>query len=165
MLFRSTYFPGKLEQIAKDRNIQFTTELCYVNSNTALIRSIIKNIGNENANISLNWRGGVFNDIASMSKENDGVLVSENKDNGLLFVSFPNAENISLKGKDSLFVVEKESITLKPGEEYSSTITQTFNYDPKVIQSEVNQLSTIDPNTVFAQNSARWNGASGQQTG
>ncbi len=80
----TTYFPGKLEQIAKDRNIQFTTELCYVNSNTALIRSVIKNIGNENANVSLNWRGGVFNDIASLSKENDGVLVSENKDNGLL---------------------------------------------------------------------------------
>lgn len=154
----ATYYPGKLEQVVKDRDLEFRTELCYVNAHTALIRSVLKNIGKDVITVSLNWKGGIYPDNAELKQEGKGVLITVKRDPEQLLAIYQTAREVAVKGKDSVFVTEKENIVLNPGESSESIITQSFSYDPAQLETEKSLLASVNATEVFEKNQSRWNG-------
>lgn len=154
----ATYYPGKLEQIIKDRSLEFRTELCYADAHTVLIRSVLKNIGNTPLKVSLKWKGGIFPDNAELKQASGReVLIQGKRDQEQLLTLYQTAQEVRTKGKDSIFVTEKENLTLQPGETSESVISQTFSYGADQIEGKRAALSSVNVAEVFAQNEVRWN--------
>lgn len=154
----ATYYPGKLEQVVKDRNLEFRTELCYVNAHTVLIRSVLKNIGNDAITVSLRWKGGIYPDNAELKQEGRGIRINGKRDPEQLMALYQTAQEVTVKGKDSIFVTEKENLMLQPGETSESVISQTFSYGIEEMERAKAALSSMDAAEVFEKNQTRWNG-------
>lgn len=152
------YYPGKLEQVVKDRNLKFVTELCFNSDKTVCIQSSVENISGGDLNISLKWNGGVYEKSAELKAQGSGVTITENREKAKLFVNFKSAESVKLIGKDSLRAVEKDNYVLKAGEKIQSVITQTFCYEQDELDKEINEISNINATEVFAKNKERWDG-------
>lgn len=170
----SEYLPGKLIQTYKNGNLKFVTELCFATSRSAVVRSTITNLTEAPLNISLKWKGGVFEKTAKLdakdnqinifypfykygTKENDKPKTSP-VDNVNISISFNTAENVVTNGKDSLFVNEKNNYTLEPGKQYQSSYIETLVLKDEDINKEKDCLSNISIDECFIKNETRWNG-------
>lgn len=150
------------------------TELCFATSRSAVVRSTITNLTKAPLNISLKWKGGVFEKTAKLdakdnqinifypfykygTKENDKPKTSP-VDNVNISISFNTAENVVTNGKDSLFVNEKNNYTLEPGKQYQSSYIETLVLKDEDINKEKDCLSNISIDECFIKNETRWNG-------
>lgn len=124
---------------------------------TAVIRSSVKNISSKDLTVSLQWRGGVYENSATLSATGKGVKVVHNQEQTLTFISFNTAQDVRLVGKDSLLVAEKENFQLTPGSGFETVSTQTFAFDEATLSKEFEQLKGLDADRVFVENEKRWN--------
>ena len=152
------YYPGKLVQEFRDEQLYFVTELCYESTQTAVIRTTVRNISDKELNISLSYDGGLMGKDASLKAMEKGVLINTGVEGAQLAVRFVTADRIEAAGKDSLHVAEKASLALAPGAEYQGTITETFAFDEASLQNELKAQSSMNVEQVFAKNEERWNG-------
>ena len=152
------YYPGKLVQEFRDEQLYFVTELCYESTQTAVIRTTVRNISDKELNISLSYDGGLMGKDASLKAMEKGVLINTGVEGAQLAVRFVTADKIEAAGKDSLHVAEKASLALAPGAEYQGTITETFAFDEASLQNELKAQSSMNVEQVFAKNEERWNG-------
>ena len=152
------YYPGKLVQEFRDEQLYFVTELCYESTQTAVIRTTVRNISDKELNISLSYDGGLMGKDASLKAMEKGVLINTGVEGAQLAVRFVTADKIEAAGKDSLHVAEKASLALAPGAEYQGTITETFAFDEASLQNELKAQSAMNVEQVFAKNEERWNG-------
>lgn len=153
----SKYYPGKLVQEFRNEQLSFVTELCFLSSRTALIRSRVDNTGGREVSVSLQWRGGVYENSAILSVEEKGIRIANNREQAFTYASFPTAEDVRLVGTDSLLVVEKEELRLSPGGSFETASTQTFAFDRGALDKELEQLKDLEVNLVFSENEKRWN--------
>ncbi len=152
------YFPGKLEQYFKNQKISFTTELCYASSSSTVTRGYIKNICNSEVTVSLGWNGGVYNNSAKLEKDKNKIRITLNDGNGLLTIHYLTAQEVALKGCDSISVVEKERIVLAPGQGFECAITQTFAFSFDELYNNEKGISTLQVSETFKENKLRWDG-------
>ena len=152
------YYPGKLVQEFRDEQLYFVTELCYESTQTAVIRTTVRNISDKELNISLSYDGGLMGKDASLKAMEKGVLINTGVEGAQLAVRFVTGDKIEAAGKDSLHVAEKASLALAPGAEYQGTITETFAFDEASLQNELKAQSAMNVEQVFAKNEERWNG-------
>lgn len=151
------YYPGKLVQEFSDERLSFVTELCFSSARTAVIRSCVKNIGSEELNISMQWRGGVYENSASLSLNENCVNIQQKQEPSYTSVNFNTAKEVRLQGRDSLLVVEQESYQLKPGDGFETVSTQTFAFDEASLNTELAHLKDMNVAQVFSDNEKRWN--------
>lgn len=151
------YLPGKLKQEYNDENLNFTTELCYVTPRSAAIRSIVKNVGDKPVEIDFDWIGGVHDKKSVSTPVDKGISFLRPTDSVSTAVRFITADKVEANGNDSLRVVEKKGLTLKPGETYESAITETLMLKGENLGQELALLKEFDIDKCFADNEKEWN--------
>lgn len=151
------YLPGKLKQEYNDENLNFTTELCYVTPRSAAIRSIVKNVGDKPVEIDFDWIGGVHDKKSVSTPVDKGISFLRPTDSVSTAVRFITADKVEANGNDSLRVVEKKGLTLKPGETYESAITETLMLKGENLGQELASLKEFDIDKCFADNEKEWN--------
>lgn len=152
------YYPGKLVQEFRDEQLYYVTELCYESTQTAVIRTTVRNISDKELKISLSYDGGLMSKNASAKSMDKGALIQTGVEDAQLAIRFNTADQVNVVGKDSLHVEEKSALTLAAGAEYKGTITETFAFDEASLQKEMKATASIDADKVFAKNEERWNG-------
>lgn len=151
------YLPGKLKQEYNDENLNFTTEFCYVTPRSAAIRSIVKNVGDKPVEIDFDWIGGVHDKKSVSTPVDKGISFLRPTDSVSTAVRFITADKVEANGNDSLRVVEKKGLTLKPGETYESAITETLMLKGENLGQELASLKGFDIDKCFADNEKEWN--------
>ena len=152
------YMPGKLQQEFRDEQISLLTELCFESASTAVIRTTVTNRSGKDIRLSLEWKGNIYDTNRTLALTETGFSITQTSDPGGLALRFLTADRLTLPAPDSLRVVEKEDILLPPGKEYTSFITETFAFDPSVLQAAARQMEGKDLDAVFQANQTRWDG-------
>ena len=150
------YLPGKLIQEFNNKDIHFTTELCFATNRTAVVRSVIKNVSGQPMHVSLEWVGGVFNKKSQLTAEGNSVSVLHFPDSTVTTTCFRTADKVRLVNTDSLHVCEKNDIVLPADAEYRSEYTQTLMLRREDSAKELAAVRNIDIDKCFAENKVRW---------
>ena len=151
------YLPGKLIQEFNDEQLHIVTELCFVNNRSAVVRTRIQNRSDKALQLSLDWNGGTFAETAKLSLDNRCVSAVRLSDQTFTATDFPQAADVKLVKKDSLYVTEVKNHTLAPAATYQTYYTQTLGYSEDEVKREHQALKGLDVDACFAQNEARWN--------
>ena len=151
------YLPGRLVQEFNDEQLNFTTELCFATSRTAIVRSVVKNKSQEPITFSLTWKGGVFDKNSTLKTIDKGVDILRQADSTRTIIRFCTADQVALVNKDSLQAIEKIDLVLQPGATYQSNYTQTLTLRGEDVQKELVSIADLDANACFEANEQHWN--------
>ena len=152
------YHPGKLVQEFSDEQLEFTTELCFATSRSAMVRSLVKNVSDKPISFSMKWDGGVFDKTTEVKKDGNSVDFLRPKDQNHVVVRFLTADHVDVIGNDSLRATEKSEFILQPGDVYQANYSQTLTLKQEDLQKELDALAKMDVNDAFKANEVRWNG-------
>ncbi|KAF0333414.1 cell wall surface anchor family protein [Pediococcus acidilactici] len=173
------YYPGRLNQVYKFKNLTVTLDLIFTDSRTAMVRTNIQNTGKTNLSLKAYWTGDIINKLKTREKKavnfkqqlvkgTNGVKVkfSKVRNDNYYMTTAGNQFNVvysapvktSIKGdkyKSSL----NKTLTVKPGESQTLESTQSYTFTKKEADVEVakanNDFANVD--TLFQQNENRWN--------
>lgn len=151
------YLPGKLVQEFSDEQIHFKTELCFVTSRTAAVRSIIKNVSNEPLKISMLWNGGVFEGGSTIEHAGNCFNILRSNDSVLTVVNFRTANKSNLVTKDSLQALEIRELILEPNSSYQANYSQTVMLKGENVGKELSFIENINIDNCFEENTRKWN--------
>lgn len=153
----SLYQPGKLVQNFNNGQIHVITELCFATSRSVIVRTTMQNVGSASATVSMHWKGGVFDKQSLSRQEGNRVLMIRKKDSLLTATHFQTADKVMLLHNDSLKVIEKESLSLKPGEIYQAVYVQSVLLRGDDWQKEFAMADALNVESSFKMNTIRWN--------
>lgn len=151
------YLPGRLVQEFNDEQLNFVTELCFGTSRTAVVRSVIKNIGKEPVTVSLVWDGGVFDKTSVLKATDKSISILRPADSTCTVIRFCTADQVMVVNKDSLRAMEKVELVLQPNATYQANYTQTMMLRGEDLQKELAAIASLDVNACFDTNEKRWN--------
>ncbi|MEE6744389.1 hypothetical protein RAO22_06810 [Pediococcus acidilactici] len=63
------YYPGRLNQVYKFKNLTVTLDLIFTDSRTAMVRTNIQNTGKTNLSLKAYWTGDIINKLKTPGKE------------------------------------------------------------------------------------------------
>lgn len=153
----SKYLPGRLAQEFRNDKIAMKTELCFVSSRSAAVRTVVKNVTDIPVKISMQWTGGTFDRKSQSVLIDKGVIYLNPSDSTRLAINFRTADQVRLTASDSLEVSERGDLLLQPGASYQAEYTQSLMMRGEDVENELNGLSRLDMQAGFEQNADRWN--------
>lgn len=182
-----TYYPGRLNQVYKFKNITVTLDLIFVSDRTAMVKTDIKNTGDKALNLKAFWSGDIINELKTRDKK---VIKFKQKlqtgKNGVnvQFSKVRNDNYYMTTAENQFNVVYSQPVQTKiSGDKYRSSLehdltiaaggqqdlysTQSYTFTKNEAQKEVNNASTYfnTADTLFQQNETRWNGYINSATG
>lgn len=151
------YLPGRLVQEFADEQLHLVTELCFATQRTAVVRTALENTSTQPLTLTLQWQGGTFAGTAQWRTEGKVATAMRLRDSAQVATHFLTAEEIELRGKDSLRVTEKKELTLQPGQRYQAHYTQSVVLKQEDLAGEVAQTAAMSVDQCFDDNTQRWN--------
>jgi putative isomerase len=173
------YYPGRLNQVYKFKNIEVTMDLIFIDNRTAMVKTDIENIGKNSLNLKVYWSGDIINKLKTrekstvnfkqkLVKNTNGVTIKFSKvrnDNYYMTtadnqfnVVYSNPVKTTVQGNSYKSSLNKE-ITIKPKEKQQFESTQSYTFTKQEANKEVKNANNAFTNTdlLFQQNKNRWN--------
>jgi putative isomerase len=164
LLVKNHYYPGLLVQQIQIGEILITLELCFANSNLALIRTSLFNKSGQSKSLKPGWRGHLISGTDRIEKVNQGIEIQIDQSDQLFGVMVSPQQSVEIEieeGKSSYSMQFPNAIELMPGQKYTIYLVHTFSENKEEslnTKAKIERLFEYDPENVFYQNEIRWNG-------
>ena len=139
-----------LEQTYISEKLELHQKLVFLSGHTALIKSTIKNISDENYSLTYQFKSKQFlADGLKLSSSKNQLTINSTKTNAIGHIILP--EEFNLESTESSYVSNKINIDLKPNQTKKFTISQTFIFPEYSWIEELKSISKTDFKSVLNQ--------------
>lgn len=174
-----SYYPGKLVQKYKIKDIILDLTLIFVSDRTALIETKIENISDESVSLDISWEGSVFDKLVEgdnsielgTNLESTSKSVTVNFEEVREVWSYLATEEVKYhiyRDKEINTEIDKldyistlkESIKLEPTETFETYATESYTFTEEEFTQEQKKLNDYleNPHMYFDENNKRWQG-------
>ncbi len=144
----TTSYNSHLEQVFLSNNLVLKQKLVFSSGHTALIKSTIKNTGNQQITIEYQWKNNkIFADGLQLSSHKNQVRIKSYKTDAVGHLIFPKETNIN--STDSTYITGVKTIKLQPNQTEKILISQTFIFPEYSWKKEFNSLKNIKFDSVL----------------
>lgn len=172
------YYPGKLTQSYEFKDFKVLLELIFVTDRTALVKTQILNLGDEDLNFKVYWEGEVFDSFTYGSKTykinpelefaNNGVQVnftgeneglSENTKYNKFFTTYSKDVDTKISEDKKSYVTELiGEVVVEKNSPFTVYRTESFTFTENEFEEELSKIKNIrrDPEPYFSLNKSRW---------
>ncbi|MGV8815658.1 MAG: MGH1-like glycoside hydrolase domain-containing protein, partial [Gelidibacter sp.] len=141
-------FASHLENGYSGNSLAVDQTLLFKNGHTALVRTRIKNTGQESIHIEVLWESApVLIDGILLSQDENTIEINSTKTNAKGYVSFPKDTQVELV--DSLQYKAGNSFNLKPNETKDIVVAQTFIFPEYSWEEESKKIKNESFDSIF----------------
>ncbi|MFH1852409.1 MAG: trehalase family glycosidase [Candidatus Neomarinimicrobiota bacterium] len=150
--FMANYYPGRLEQSFRVNGLEVVLELIFADSATALVRLKIENTTTAGAEISISWRGSVFNGATVLEEQGTSLIIPVSETEKFQ-LQFPAEFQPAIATQGSSYQTRLgASDTLKPGADLETFVVLSLNG----IKEKARVCSQSSVDAAFSANRKRW---------
>ena len=173
-----SYFPGRLEQVYKLKDITIKLSLIFVSNRTALIQTTVENSSDQSLELEAIWTGSVFDKIQEGTEPlNIGTsLTSAGNDIQVNFeevrevwkyfstkdtkYTIHHGDQIATQIEGLKYTATSNAINLNPGEKYTTYTTESYTFTQEEEKNEREKAADYINNAEkhFEENKKRWQG-------
>jgi putative isomerase len=148
-LVQQNSYASHLELVYENNQLRVVQQLVFMSGHTALQRTTITNISNENISLDAGFKGKLFTVGIAVSNEDGHIKLKSSKSNAIGYVQFVDKPN-TISVHDSLtYEVSTPTYALQPKESKELVISQTFIFPEYSWVKERNAISKINFDSVL----------------
>lgn len=142
-------YNSHLEQNYENKTWKVEHQLVFMSGHTALQRIIISNISDKEVTLNSTFQGNLFDIGLNLSKENGHLKLTSPKSKAVGYIQFlKEGKDLFLRDSSS-YVVNNQTLLLKPRESTTYLISETFIFPEYSWSQEMQLISKIDFDSIL----------------
>jgi len=160
--FEFIYYPGYLFQKLNVDSLTIEIKLCFISSNSSLIKVDIVNNSSTPIRLQLGWIGEMFNKTIIRNSNQNEIAIKVGGGESTFHLRFSSNQNIKIYvyPNNDYKALNENIISVAPGHSISTCTTQSYYTEANQRNNEGGLLTDAfnNPEKHFTKNNVRWNG-------